>query len=307
MQVAIIDMGTNTFNLLIAEVIQPNSFKKIYSSKFPVNLGEGGILKQQLMPDAIARGLQAMRECQQIIAQYTTSKIVALATSAIREASNGKFFISQVQELGIEVEIISGDREAELIYQGVKLSTDLGDEISLIIDIGGGSVEFILANSTRIFFKNSYKLGVARLKAQFNPSNPITYDEIEAINAFLDSQLQDLLIVSKKYKISKIIGASGSFDSYAEIIALRNSQFHYAAETTFIQFEFNDVSQLFNELMRSTINDRKQIKGLVPMRVEVIVLAVIITQFVLRNFKNATLCLSRYSLKEGVLNNILNS
>ena len=165
MRIAIIDMGTNTFNLLIAEVVPPNSYKKVDSQKFPVNLGEGGILLHQLMPNAIVRGLNAIKACNEMILHYKCIKTIAIATSAIREAFNGKEFVSQVNALDIEVEVVSGDYEAELIYKGVKMSMDLGEEPMLTIDIGGGSVELIIGTNNEILWKKSYKIGVARLKS----------------------------------------------------------------------------------------------------------------------------------------------
>ena len=156
MRIAIIDLGTNTFNILIVKVNSAKTPTKLYQSKISVKLGEGGINKNFIEPVPFQRGIEAMKTYKDIMQRNAVDKVFAFATSAIRTASNGNEFVTKVkEETGIEVTMISGDKEAELIYYGVRNALELTDDNSLIIDIGGGSTEFIIANKNKIFWKQS--------------------------------------------------------------------------------------------------------------------------------------------------------
>ncbi len=174
MRVAIIDLGTNTFGLLIVDV-QGNQYKTIHHCREVVKLGQENITDNILSPDAFKRGVIALCNLSKIIQEYKAETIKAFATSAIREAKNATEFILAVKkEADIDIEIISGDKEAELIYYGNKMAINLGEKPCLIMDIGGGSNEFIIANNATVFWKQSFKLGVARLLSMFHPENPIS-------------------------------------------------------------------------------------------------------------------------------------
>ena len=155
-KIAVIDCGTNTFNLLVAEVTR-ESWSVLFHNKVAVKLGEGGFDDGVIQRHRFARGLDALLVHKSAIDNLQCDYTFAFATSALREASNGKAFIDRAKELfGIEIELISGDREAELICHGVRKSMNLGTNPVCIMDIGGGSTEFIIANSDTIFWKKSY-------------------------------------------------------------------------------------------------------------------------------------------------------
>ena len=153
MRVAVIDLGTNTFNLLIADVDKQNkTFSKVFNEKIASKLGRGGINNRIIVPEAFQRGVEALTQQKQIIDTYNCEKVFAIATSAIRNAENGPDFVSTVKrKLGISIQVISGDEEAELIYKGNRLACDISQK-SVILDIGGGSNEFIIADSEKIYW-----------------------------------------------------------------------------------------------------------------------------------------------------------
>ena len=197
MRIAVIDLGTNTFNLFIAEINSDKSYTNLYQTKLSVKLGEGGIDKGFIAPVPFQRGIDTINIYKETISKYNVEKVFAYATSAIRTASNGKEFIDKVkEETGYEVEIISGDKEAELIYYGVRSAVVLTDSLSLIIDIGGGSTEFIIANKEKIYWKQSFLLGASRLLEKFKPSDPITDKELQQIINYFKIQLQKYIIIS---------------------------------------------------------------------------------------------------------------
>lgn len=301
-RIAIIDLGTNTFNLLIAELKPDRSYRNVFHTKISVKLGEGGIDKNFITPAAFQRGLAAIKEYQPIIEKYKVKKVVAIATSAIRGATNGAEFVDKIKaETNIDVQVISGEREAELIYYGVRKAVKLTDATSLIVDIGGGSTEFIIANDKHIFWKHSFLLGAARLLERFNPSNPITNNEMEGLQNHFKKELQPLFDAVKKFPITELIGSSGSFDSLADMIAARYYTGTISDTETEYTFNLKDISELHEVIVKSTTAERMKMKGLIEMRVDMIVVSSILLDFIIRSFAIQQLRLSTYSLKEGVM------
>ncbi|MBA3902035.1 MAG: phosphatase [Bacteroidetes bacterium] len=307
MRIAVIDLGTNTFNLLVAEVNSFNHYRILYSTKSPVMLGKGGINKKSITPDAIERGINTLGRYQHKIESFGCNKIYAYATSAVRCAENGIDFISKVkQELGIDINIISGDKEAELIYHGVKLGTRLKDEVSVIMDIGGGSTEFIICNQYQIFWKKSFEIGAARILDQFQPSDPINNLQVSQIENHFENKLDELFEAINHYQAKTLIGSSGSFDTFAEIIAHKFYEPEIVENITEYTFYLNDFYFIHNQLLKSSRDDRLNTPGLIPMRVDMIVIASIFVNYVLNKCNFKKMRLSAYSLKEGVLNELLN-
>jgi exopolyphosphatase/guanosine-5'-triphosphate,3'-diphosphate pyrophosphatase len=299
MRISVIDLGTNTFNLLIVETGEDQTYHIIYNNKLPVKLGKSGIDKKEIRPDAITRGMN----------EYHSEKTFAFATSAIRSARNGEQFVKMIQQrFNLEVEVINGDHEAELVYYGVKQAVSLNCEKVLILDIGGGSNEFVIADKENIYWKKSYPLGVARLLTKFRPSDPITIEEIEYISNYLEERLSDLFEEFRKHKINTLIGASGSFETITAMIREDDPHFISEAGTSpeSVTIDLSDFENLYQKLINSTLKERKQMKGLESMRLEMIVIATLIVKFILQKLKITRLIQSNFALKEGVVYEVLN-
>jgi len=303
-KIGIIDLGTNTFNLLI-HGMDEESRKILHKEKIPVKLGEGGITKGFIADKAYQRGIDALTKYKETLESYQVDECYAFATSAIRCADNGKQFVNEVKSnLNIHINVIDGDQEASFIYEGVKQAVDLKDKPKLIIDIGGGSTEFIIANQEECFWKKSYQLGAARLLEQFKPSDPIKLEEVEAMEAYFEEQLADMIEMAETFEIDCLIGSSGSFDTLAEMISCRNGScddWEQKSEFAFIMQEYNLIQR---EIYGSTLEERRKMEGLIPMRVDMIVIAVIIINFVLKTLTIHDMRLSSYALKEGVINTV---
>ena len=307
MKIAVIDLGTNTFNLLIVEVNSDKSYSTVFQTKISVKLAEGGISKGFIADVAFNRGIEAFNTHFATTQKYQVDKIYALATSAIRGASNGVDFVKKIKvDTGIDIQVISGDREAELIYYGVRSAVKMTDEACLIIDIGGGSTEFIIANKNQIFWKQSFLLGAARLLELFPPSDPITDKEIAVFKDYFNDELQPLFEAFTHYPVSELIGSSGSFDSLAEMIAHRFYTPAILENITEFTFDLGNCEDVYNSILKSTNAERLKMKGLVAMRVDMIVVSSIIVNYVIRSFEIDKMRLSTYSLKEGVLYEVLN-
>jgi exopolyphosphatase/guanosine-5'-triphosphate,3'-diphosphate pyrophosphatase len=302
MKIAVIDLGTNTFNLLIVDVFGKGRIDVLHSSKISVKLGEGGINKNYIEPLPFQRGLDAISEYVKIIRQFGATDTYAFGTSAIRGASNGKEFVNEVKKRhGLEILIISGDKEAELIYYGVRYGVKLNDEKSLIVDIGGGSTEFIIANQNEIFWKHSFDLGVARILEKFSPSDPILEADILTLEQYFGRELQPLFEALKEHKPVELIGSSGSFDSFAEMITSeKNSPIDFNT-STFYEFDFNEYDQIHDKLLHSDKAQRLNMPGLIEMRVDMIVIASIFVSYLLKIYPVQRMRMSAYALKMGAL------
>jgi len=212
-RVAIIDCGTNTFNLLVKEKVE-GKWKTLFKTKLPVKLGAGGFSENVLMPNRMARGLDALFSYKNVIDSLGVKDVRVFATSAVREASNGNEFVAKVKKhLNFDMEVISGDREAELIFKGVVQTTEEIKEDYLIMDIGGGSTEFIFVRDHKPLWRKSYLLGVSRLHGMLNPASRINQDDVHRLRAHLNNELQDLISFLKENPVRVLVGSSGSFDT----------------------------------------------------------------------------------------------
>jgi len=300
---AILDFGTNTFNLLIAER-QERGFKILLSSKQPVKLGRGGIQVNRITADAMERGYVAIQNHMEVIRNYEVDEIRAFATSAIRNADNGEDFTEEVyRRFGFRTRIIPGDREAELIYKGVRQAVSFGEDNAMILDIGGGSIEFIICNKQGIVWKHSFELGMARLLEMFNLSDPISSEEVRALENHFRQELTPLREVVKRERPNTLIGASGSFDTFQALIRHRKGM---ESDPNFgREIPMKDYSRLHKDLVRSTREERMAMPGMEPVRVEMIVAATIFVSFVLRDCKISQLYHSEFALKEGVISELV--
>lgn len=305
MRIAVIDLGTNTFNLLIAETRTDGDFVTIFNERLAVRLGEGGINNSVILPAAYMRGLEAMDTYAEAIRQWRVDKKLAFATSAVRSASNGQQFADDVfHRTGIRIKIISGDQEAEYIYMGVREALQFHEQNSLILDIGGGSNEFIIANQEGLIWKQSFEIGASRLLEKFKPSDPVLPTEVEEIKSYLRTVLIPLKEAIAEHPVHELIGASGSFDSLAGMILARYFPDEEFEGTEFV-FDLGQAEAIHNLLVTSNREQRLQIKGLVAMRVDMIVISAIIVEFIIRELEIPHMRMSAYALKEGVLHEFI--
>ncbi len=300
-RIAVMDLGTNTFHLLIAEKTE-NGFKEILHLTEAVKLGEGGMKDGLITPQAFERGLKTMQLFAENIAVKEALQVRAVATSAVRSTKNGLDFIWRVKEkTGIEIEVIDGLQEAELIYKGVKSSGILSAQKSLVLDIGGGSVEFILCDQEKIFWKHSFEIGAQRLRQLFHQADPITQENIIQLNQYLEEQLQMLFLSVKNQQVQQLIGSAGSFETYAEMIELDKSHAFNIKKTKTYDFEIPDFERVANWLQNSSHEERLNKKGIIPLRVDMIVVASLLTSFIMQKLEIPKLSMTTYSLKEGII------
>lgn len=295
---AIIDLGTNTFNLLVHERDEAG-LRTVHCAELPVFLGRGGIEKGVIAPDAFARGMEALAKHKATALAYGAKSIRGFGTSALRNARNAGEFVRRAQdELGIAITVVQGEEEAELILAGVRQAVPFGAQPSLVMDIGGGSTEFILATDKALMWKRSFELGVTRLRERIPISDPITVEEEARIAAYLDDRLEPLYAVVERQEPHVLVGSSGSFDSLAHIICTERGG-TLAPEAVTFSFPALEFDALKDRLLRMNRAERLRLPGLPEHRVDTIPYAFIQIDRVLLAGGIRELAWSRYALKEG--------
>lgn len=297
-RIAIIDLGTNTCNLLIA-TYENQVHQILFQGKEVVKLGKNGIDKNQLTEDALERAVLAIQKHKLRISSFNVSEVVLIATSAIRDAVNREWFCHEINlKTGLKVVVISGEREADLIFKGVKLAFNEIENHSLILDIGGGSNEFILTEAGKPVWKESFPLGMARVIEQIPPSDPITAPEIKRINTFFDNGLTKLWSQLENTKISGLIGCSGAFDTLADLIDQTDPE----TQTRIRQeIKNSDFERIYRALIDSTTAERTRMKGMESIRIEMIVPSVLFIKLIIDRLKIKKIYQTDYALREGVL------
>jgi exopolyphosphatase/guanosine-5'-triphosphate,3'-diphosphate pyrophosphatase len=291
MRRAVIDLGTNTFNLLIADT---QTRQVLFQTKEGVALGMGGINEKRISNEAMERALEALRLFKAHCTQWQVEDIQAIGTSALRDATNAQDLLCKVQdELQFSIEIITGQREAELIYKGVRLTHDF-ENPALIMDIGGGSTEFIAADHQGPFVAHSFDIGVSRLFQLFEFQDPMSLHDIEKVETYLAERCAPFF---KQQLPTVLIGSSGSFETFYELM----EESIFDSKSHAIEVDSNRFAHMLEQIIASTQAERDQNPHIIAIRKKMAPLAAIKTRWVLRQAQISQILISPYSLKEGVL------
>ena len=297
-RLACIDLGTNTFHLLIVSAEQ-GQFTELYRQREYIILAENGI--DQIGEAPLERALKAIDLFKVKLDQYAPEDLKIIGTEALRRANNGHVVTEYIDKnLGITPEIIEGKREAILILKGTQLMVDMSKGNYCIMDIGGGSVEFIVVSDGEIKFMESYRIGVTVLFNAFHKTDPITEDEEHKLNQFLTDSLVDLIKCLKSLNGSiSLVGASGSYEVLQSILEGEVKRNHIS---TFCTAEFY---KLCDSLTSMNKQERSKVEGLPVERLDMIVVAFLLIKLVLETGKFRDIIVSPYALKEGVLSEMI--
>ena len=304
-RLSIIDCGTNTFNLLVVD-LHGDQWELVFSNKMPVKIGSGGFDKAVITEARMVRALDVLVHYQQVNQMLAVDEVRVAATSAVRDASNKNEFIRLVkQHTGWDVDVISGDGEATLIYEGVKQSGDLGVEPLLIMDIGGGSTEWIIANNQKIFWKKSYPLGVSRLFERINPEERLSRENMTELRKVLDQQLQDLKAALSQFPCRHLVGASGSFDTLLDIYLNANPEPVHFQNPNLQEISISAFPAIHIWLMGSTLKERINHPAIPTIRAEYMPMASFLMKYILDIQKFDKIFRSAFALKEGLMQRVL--
>ena len=298
MKVAVIDLGTNTCNLLIAETKNEN-YTILLQSKQLVKLGDKDIRSNRVSAEAIERVEKCFSHFKKIVAEYETEKVRIVATSAVRDASNKSEILDRLgTQSGWIVKVLTGEKEAQLIFEGVLLALENLEAPTIILDVGGGSNELILAENNVISWKESKPTGMARVINEFALSDPLKPAELKILQEFFTARHTRAIQICKEKKADTLVGCSGAFDTIADIIDEANPGEKQRKKQEIPLTHFNKI---YESLVYSTRRQRTQMKGMDMVRVDLIVPAVIFIQQLISQTGVKKIIQTDYALREGVL------
>lgn len=301
-RLAVIDLGSNTFHLLIVDLDADNQiFSEVYRLREYVYLAQSGI--EELSSQAMLRGLKCLALFLEKAKEYSATTIIAIGTSAIRSARNGKDFVEHVHsELGIKIEVIEGVREAQLIFKGITsfLRPKLRN-YNLIVDVGGGSVEVILTDCLSLLRSWSFNCGISVLRNVWQRNDPPTEKDRLEFTKIVDAQVGNHLDVLSQYSIENMVGGSGPFEIVESYFGLTPNPYGNKLK----------IDQLRDVIDLITSNDkasRLQIKGMSASRHDLSMESMMLLDYLLSKTPSETgeLIVSQYALKEGIIAESLN-
>ena len=304
--VAAIDIGTNSIHMVVVEIdTSLPAFYIIAKAKDTVRLGDRDPKTGNLTPEAIERSLAALKRCKDLASSLNTSQIIAVATSATREAGNGLAFLKRIEtELGIEVNLISGQEEARRIYLGVLSGMEFGDRPHVIIDIGGGSTELILADDKEARFLSSTKIGAVRLTKEFVHSDPISESELNYLRAYIRGMLErstdEIWQNLQLNERPRLVGTSGTIETLATVQALAKqgivpNPIHGYEVTR------QDLEAIVTKLAKMTYEERYNIPGISDRRAEIILPGALILLETMAMLKLDSITICERALREGMI------
>lgn len=308
-RVAAIDLGTNSFHMVIVEESEGKGIVEIDRVKEMICIGRGSISTKMLDAKAIEAGITTLKHFLVLAAQQgvATENVIAFATSAIREAKNRDVFLQKVrEETGLKIKVISGLEEAQFIYYGVRHAVKLASDPELIFDIGGGSVEFIIADNQRIFLLESRKIGVARMLERFIASDPVSDRELSLLEQFFAAELFTSAEKSRDMNIKRAIASSGTAQNIARMIRSMNGR---DDEVTLNQSSFTrkEFQKFYKSVIAMSSQERKKLTGLDEKRVDLIVPGLILMNVIFSLFKLREVAISDSALREGMVVHYLKS
>ncbi|HVO75467.1 MAG TPA: Ppx/GppA phosphatase family protein [Ignavibacteriaceae bacterium] len=307
-RIAALDLGSNSFHMIIGELKDNNSFEIIERKREVLRLasqkkGEHSYITE----DETDKSILVIKDFKQTASRYG-AEIKAVATRAVREAINGKDFTERIfKETSIKVEIISGEKEAELIFLGASDWLGLFEKKILVIDIGGGSTEIIIGADKKIVFSGSLKLGAVRIIRNFFPGFIISPERITLCRNFIKEELVKSLKDVSGITYDTAAGASGTILSVASSLYF-GKHHRYPDLIRTIQITFEELKVFAENLLaKSTVKERLLIPGIEEKRADILPAGVLILQELFSFFKINIFNISEYGLREGIILSYLGS
>ncbi|MDD5434302.1 MAG: Ppx/GppA phosphatase family protein [Nitrospira sp.] len=307
MLVAGIDIGTNTLRLLIAEFSPDGTYRKVKSERHITRLGEGISSTGRLKETAMERTLSVLKRFSKVCSENPLNGIYAVATSAVREASNGDEFVKRVKaEAGLDIDVISGDTEARLTMLGISSGLDLKERDYLLMDIGGGSTEFIFISEGDIISKVSTDIGVVRFTEQYIKSDPPGIEDIEKLEAAIDDRLDALPGFEDlcSNRDTALVGTAGTVTTLAAVE--QKMTVYDPRKINGYKISREGIEAIRNELLPMASKMRKAVPGIEEGREDLIATGVVLVDKVIKRFGFSEVIVSDNGLREGLIVDLYN-
>ncbi len=300
-KLGILDIGTNSIHMILVEVQPDFSYKILDRFKDMTRLGDGAFRSHRLSVAAMTRGFEVIRNLATLAHNKGYERIEAVATSAVREARNGGEFIEEVaRQTGLTVRIVTGQEEARLIYLGVQNSMDLSDRPTLVVDVGGGSVELIVGNRERMLHGQSLKLGAIRLKDLYLKDDPPTKSMLKRLQKRINGQLRSALQQFKSQEFDRVVATSGMAGNLTEIIYLRRTD-RPVPQLNLATVTLKEIRAVEELLLSSSFKARLAIPGLDPKRADTLLPATAVIRSLMELIEHEELTISDKAIRDGLI------
>ena len=299
-RLAAIDIGTNSVHMIVVQVRTDLSFEVIDREKEMVRLGAGGLDGRKMTTEAMHAALQVLSKFRRLAESHSVDHVVAVATSAVREAENGGEFLHAImQQTGIRARVISGTEEARLIHLAANYGTGAPGEIAVAVDIGGGSVEVTRGLGSNIDLGRSFKLGVIRLTERFVKTDPISSRDERKLVRHIESEIGDYLDEVARAGFDRVIGTSGTILSLGTIVAAEQGRSDAALRNRRVSAK--QLHRVRKTLTSLDLERRLKVPGLDPRRGDLAVAGAILFDTIVRRLGASEISLCDLSLREGLV------
>lgn len=294
-----IDIGSNSARLMLAEPLRGGNYRILDEEREATRLGRSLNSTGRLDAEAMELTLAALRRFKQIADGFQVDELRTIATCAVREAANGAEFCRRAkEELGIDIDVISAEREARLAFCSVQRAFDLSGKNVVVADIGGGSTEIILASGNLIEATFTTPLGAVRLTEMHCSDNGLSEEQYEKLTKSIDQQLRP---VTKKpfFAPHLLIGSGGTFTSLADMVMASKGQ--VGLPTRGYNVTHAEVSHLLDRLRKMPVKARRAVPGLSPDRADIIVAGLAVIDRVMRQFHVNLLQIHNRGVRDGLI------
>ena len=306
-RLAAIDIGSNSVRLLVAEALRGGTYRILDEEREPTRLGRSVSEKGQLDDESMERTITALRTFKQIAAGYQASSLRTIATCAVREARNGPEFCRRVREqVGLEVEVISGDREARLAFSSVQNAFDLSGKNVIVADIGGGSTEVVFATGNLIESIFSTPLGAVRLTEQFALGEGAVPETFQRDVARMEEEVA--LCLKKRttrplFAPHFLVGCGGTFTTLAELVMASKKEVDIPVAG--YKVSHAEVRHLLDRLLKMPLRSRRSMAGMTPDRADIILAGLSIIDALMKRFRVNTLVIHTRGVRDGLVREMI--
>ena len=301
MRVSVFDIGTNSIHMLVAEIQPDLTIRILDREKDTTRLGDGSFEKRRLKKSSMQRALSVITQFHKNAKKLHVKRTIGVATSAVRDAKNGKEFIHEVyRRTGIRIRIVSGDEEGRLIELAARSNMDVKGKKTLVIDIGGGSMELIVGDGKKHYFLKSFPMGVARLTDHFLSKDPPSGKQLKKLEKHLEKILKEPVRTIRKWKLSTVIGTAGTMINLGSM-AYENEYSRPLKIVHHSVLHRKQLERVHEELIGLSLKKRLNYPGLDSKRADIILAGSVLVRTLMRLLGIERITISKQGIREGLI------
>ncbi|MHB1487070.1 MAG: Ppx/GppA phosphatase family protein [Acidimicrobiales bacterium] len=301
MRIAALDLGSNSFHMLVARLLPGRGFEVLAKEKETLRLGEAVARTGEVGVELSDRAVQVVRRMRSLAENMGVDELVALGTAALREAEDGPYLVDRFRdEAGVEVQVIGGRREAQLVFRAVRSAVLLDPSPALALDLGGGSLEIMVGDQQRLIWATSVRLGVARLTAEFVTSDPPSAHDVEALTMAVEAALSPLGAVIDELGPKMLVGSSGTLCALGRMASALETGVSPASVNQ-LTVSGDNLGEVRRLMLTEPLARRSRIEGMDARRADLAPAGSILLAWVMERFGFDDLVLSDWALREGIV------